>query len=535
MKRTVVALFTILLTTAAFAAETQRYLVATKRPYSADTLRALRDSVDRNVEPRAVEGFRTFRGFAAELTPEEAEALRASREVRFVEPVVERHALDVPRNLNGQTTTYGVDQVFARQANLGSHSGVVNVVVTDTGIDPNHVELKGVFTGGYNVFNKNDNVLDDHGHGTHVSGTIAAADNNEGVVGVAPNVRLWSVKLLNRSGAGTSEGILHGLDWIKAKKAELGGNWVVNMSLGSPSESEGEREAFQALADAGIIVVAAAGNSSAPNRPMPVGYPAAYPSVIAVAAVDQERNLAYFSSQGPEVDFAAPGVQVLSTMPTGSSLLAYIRDADRAYPADSVIGSAYGTVSADYVYCGIGRPEDFPPSLEGKIALIKRGGDISFANKTRAARAKGAIAVVIFNHDTSTGDWTLYSDDQASTETWPLVLKMKLADAQPLADKGAGHLTVSYDEDSYGENSGTSMACPHVTGAVALLWSIAPEATQEQIVNALTATALDLGDAGPDSQYGAGLINVYTAAKMLAPGAFPSSTTGRRPGRRGTR
>jgi serine protease len=538
MKRSVVALFSILLTTAAFAAETietRRYLVGTKLPFSASTIRALRDSVDNVVEPRAVQGFESFRGFAAELTAGEVEKLRSSREVRWVEPVIPRYALDVERNLAGQTITYGVDQIFARQANLGKRTGQVNVVIVDTGIDSSHVELKDIFMGGYNVFSNNDNVIDDHGHGTHVSGTIAAADNNQGVIGVSPNVRLWSVKALNRSGAGTNEGILEALDWIRAKKEELGGNWVVNMSLGAPGESVGEREAFQKMADAGIIVVAAAGNSSTPNRPMPVGFPGAYPTVIAVAAVDDDRNLAYFSSQGPEVDFAAPGVEVLSTVPTDSNLLAYVRDAEKAYRADPIIGTDFGTVQGDYVFCGIGRPEDFPASMTGKIALIKRGGEISFANKTRAAKAKGAIAVVIFNNDTTVNEWTLFSDDQAGQEDWPLVVKMRLTDGQALADKGSGRMTVSYNNDSYGENSGTSMACPHVAGAVALLWALAPNATPEQIVNAMSVTALDLGTAGPDNEFGLGLVNVYTAAKMLAPGAFQSSTTGRRPGTRGKR
>ena len=534
-KRIAVFLFALAVTTSAFA-ETQRYIVGTKRAFADGALRAVRDSADGvELDSRNVAGFGVVRAFAADLTPEEAAALRESGEVRFVEPVLERYAFDAARNLGGQTMPLGIHLTGARFAWAARRSGTVNVVVTDTGIDPTHPELKDAYAGAYNVFNKGDAAVDDHGHGTHVSGTIAAADNDIGVVGVTPGgVRLWAVKVLNAKGAGSSEGILHALDWVAKQKQERGGNWVVNMSLGASSASEGEREAFQKMADAGIIVVAASGNSSTANKPAPVAFPAAHPSVVAVGAIDDRRRLASFSGQGPEVDFAAPGVSVLSTVPVGSNFLAYVATSARRFAVEPLVGSAVGTVTGDYVFCGVGKPEEFPAAVRGNIALIRRGGEISFANKTRAAKAAGAVAVAIFNHDESDNPWTLLSDDKAPTEQWPIVLRLRKQDGEDLVAKGPGRITLSHVADDYAELSGTSMATPHVTGAIALLWMLAPDASAETILAALRTTAGDLGTPGPDPQFGAGAINIFEAARLLAPGAFPTGpTTGRGAGRRG--
>lgn len=535
MKRATVFLFAVLLATTVSAAETRRYLVATKRPFAAGGLKALQDSVDTSVELRRVNGFQAFRGFAAELTEDEVATLRASKEVRFVEPVVERHAFELNRNLRGQTIPYGIQALSARQAASGFRKGLVNVVVIDTGIDYNHPELKAIYAGGYNVFTKTDDPNDDHGHGTHVSGTIAAADNNLGVIGVAPNVRLWSVKMLNAGGSGESEGMIAALEWVLKKKQEVGGRWVVNMSLGSDQQSEAEREVFARVTAEDIIIVAAAGNASTAGNPAPVAFPAAYPGVHAIAAVDQQRRLAFFSCQGPEIDFAAPGVDVLSTVPVASNTLAYVSDETSIAEVTALKGSKRGTITAPYVYVGIGRPEDFPAGgLAGKIALIQRGGDITFANKTRAAKAAQAAAVVIFNNDGTFNPWTLLSDAAANKEEWPVVLQLTQERGAALAAKGTGSLTLFYDYDDYGELSGTSMSAPHVAAAMALLWSFAPDARPADLYSALAQTAIDLGEPGHDVQFGAGAINVYAAGLRLAPSAFAGgATTGRGMGRRG--
>src|SRR5205823_10178266 len=113
----------------------------------------------------------------------------------------------------------------------------VNVAVIDTGIDFTHPDLRRAYAGGYNALSPADAPRDDNFHGTHVAGTIAATDNGFGVLGVAPDVRLWAVKVLDQSGNGDSEHVVAGVDWVLSKKKELGGHWIINLSLGALEKS----------------------------------------------------------------------------------------------------------------------------------------------------------------------------------------------------------------------------------------------------------------------------------------------------------
>lgn len=532
MNRIYSVVLAVLLTTAAFAAESQRYLVGTTRPARTAHVREL---IGDTVEARSVVPFEAFTGFAADLTEDEAASLRTSANVRWVEPVRERHALAQTFHPLRQTVPFGLDTISARQAQLGKAKGITNVVVIDTGVDYRHPELSGIWAGGRNVLTNTDDPLDDDSHGTHVAGTIAAADNNLGVVGVAPNVRLWSVKILDAQGNGTTEGLAKAIDWIAAKKDELGGNWVINLSLGGYAESLAEREAFQRLQDKGILTIAAAGNLSTPAKPAPVSFPAAYPSVVAVGATTFNGTLATFSGQGPELDLAAPGVGVLSTLPLGATDLWYVLDHDTPTFVEELIGSKRGVVSGEFVYCGAGKVDEFPSTVAGKIALIRRGEEVPFADKARRAKEAGAIAVAIFDNVAvpTPGQWTLYRTEEDRFYDWPITVRLTMQTGEALRAAGPHTISVTYTNEAYAEKSGTSMASPHVAGAAALLWSLAPDATPQQIVNALTVTATDLGTAGADPQFGAGMINVLAAARFLAPSAFSGITTGRPIGRRG--
>jgi serine protease len=539
MKRTILTVFSLLLTTAAFAADTQRYLVATNAAATGARGRitaGVKQMMGDDFETRAaVVPFASFAGFAASLTESELATLRQSPSVRWVEPVVERHALVQDRHPLRQTVPFGISTIFAAPAQSATPKGIVNVAVVDTGIDYRHPDLQKAYAGGWNIYTNTADPLDDDGHGTHVSGTIGATDNGFGVVGVAPNVRIWSVKVLDAQGNGTTEGVLKGLDWVMAQKTALGGNWVVNLSLGSTIDSEGEREAFQLVADRGILIVAAAGNRSTSTTPAPVSFPAAYPSVVAVAAVTFDGKHAFFSSQGPELDLSAPGVDILSTIPTGVRDVAYLADGNSATFSTAVTGSKRGVVSGEFVYCGTGKVGDYPASVAGRIALIQRGDSISFADKTRRAKEAGAIAVAIFDNVAvpTNNAWTLFSDETDREYDWPVTVRLPLEIGQALVAAGSHPVTIAYTKDEYGESSGTSMACPHVVGSAALLWTLAPDATAQQIVSALTTTATDLGAPGPDTEYGAGLINLNAAAHFIAPSSFTGITTGRPIGQRG--
>ncbi len=189
-----------------------------------------------------------------------------------------------------------------------SYNGTgIKVGILDTGIDASHPDLTGRVFGGKNLINPLKSYKDDNGHGTHVAGTVAASDNEIGVIGVGPEIKLYALKALNANGSGYLSDIIEGLQWAVTNHLN-----VVNMSLGTDSDNPAFKDAIRIAADAGLIMVAAAGNDA-----RDVDYPAAYEKVMAVAAVDINSDIAYFSSPGTEVDVSAPGVNVLSTIPGG--------------------------------------------------------------------------------------------------------------------------------------------------------------------------------------------------------------------------
>jgi len=202
-----------------------------------------------------------------------------------------------------ETLPWGVDRIDADLVWGITTGDPVKVAIVDTGIDLAHPDLKDNIKGGYNAINSQKSANDDNGHGTHVAGIVAAIDNEIGVIGVGPKIDLYAVKVLNRRGSGYLSDVIEGLDW-----AISNGMQVVNMSLGTASNVLSFQEAVQRVNAAGIVQVAAAGNSGGA-----VSYPAAYPEVIAVSATDSSDTIASWSSRGPEVDLAAPGVSIYST------------------------------------------------------------------------------------------------------------------------------------------------------------------------------------------------------------------------------
>ena len=556
MRRTVISAFILLLTASAFAQETQRYFVGTRGPVTDDGMvRRLYRDADSQAQPRGVMTFKIVNAFAADLTADEVRALKASPQVTYIEPVQEMHAFATPlRNYNGQTVPAGIDAVKARDVWSAGRGTGTNVVVIDTGVDYKHPDLKGIYQGGDDYVNNDGDPMDDAGHGTHVSGTIAAADDNAGVVGIAPNVRLWAIKVLNSEGTGSNDKLIKGLDWVVAKKKELGGNWVVNLSLGHPGSSATERTAVNRSLDAGIIIVAASGNESTSASIAVVAYPAGYPNVLAIGAIDSTEKIASFSNQGPELDLVAPGVGVLSSVAEGFGSKTYVGQSSDLFYSVPVTGTPTGSISGQFVFCGFGASaSDYPASVQGKIALVARGGNIAFAWKSRRAKEAGAIGVVIYNRpdaDVNDLNWgmrpitTSPQPDDVWTADYQFLLTVGVTyeDGIALQAKAGSPaaLTAVNEKDDYDVYSGTSMATPHVVGAAALIWSLAPNATASDVRNALMSTAKDLGNTGLDNTYGNGMVNVLAAAKLLAPSAFnptvethPQPTTGRVPGRRG--
>lgn len=206
-----------------------------------------------------------------------------------------------------QSLPWGIAKINAPEAWAITKGEGIVVCVVDTGLDHLHPDLTDNIKGGENLITQGADYYDDNGHGTHVAGTISARDNSIGVVGVAPLSKIWAAKVLGASGSGTSQDVADGILSCVNNGAD-----VINMSLGSSSPSSVIQSAVNEALAAGIIVVAAAGNDGGP-----VGYPAKFPGVIAVSATDSGNRLASFSNFGPEIAFAAPGVNIDSCVPPG--------------------------------------------------------------------------------------------------------------------------------------------------------------------------------------------------------------------------
>ena len=204
-----------------------------------------------------------------------------------------------------QIIPWGTARIGANKAWPASQGKTVNVAVLDTGIYAKHPDLQANVKGGVNIINSKRPFYDDNGHGTHLAGTIGAVDNGAGIIGVAPQVNLFAVKVLDENGRGSIADIVRGLDWCVQNKMQ-----VVNMSFGSNRPSAAFHQAVKAAAGAGIVLVAAAGNDGSKNS---VDYPAVYPETIAIGGINERNQLFIFSSQGPEIDLVAPATRVLST------------------------------------------------------------------------------------------------------------------------------------------------------------------------------------------------------------------------------
>jgi len=249
-------------------------------------------------------------GFVSEADEEKVlDALRADPRVESAEPMAVYKEMFVPNDPLYAEKQWHLKRVGAEKAWDYACGEGVTVAVVDTGIacydkSPfmKGTDLQGTqCTAGWNFVDDRAEAWDDQGHGTHVAGTIAQTTNNgKGVAGLAYCATLMPVKVLSKQGWGTTANVAEGIRWAADHGAQ-----VVNLSLGGPIKSKILEDAVQHAVDKGVLVVAAAGNSG-----KSVGYPAAYPQVLAVSATDNKDNIAWFSSRGPQVGIAAPGVGV---------------------------------------------------------------------------------------------------------------------------------------------------------------------------------------------------------------------------------
>ncbi len=234
----------------------------------------------------------------------------------------------------GDTTTYawqdddpetpwGIERTFDGNFDGDAYTGSVQVAVVDTGIDLDHPDLAANIAWAVDMTGKTGGD-DDNGHGTHVAGTIAAVRDSNGVVGMAPNIQLYAVKVLDRRGSGSWQDVMNGIyaavkgpDGIVDTADDAD---VISMSLGASSDPGQEfHDAIIYAYNHGVVLVAAAGNEGdGDGSTTELSYPAAYDEVIAVGATDKDDSIASFSNSGYFVEVSAPGVNIYSTYKDGS-------------------------------------------------------------------------------------------------------------------------------------------------------------------------------------------------------------------------
>ncbi|MFC4436239.1 MULTISPECIES: S8 family peptidase [Natrialbaceae] len=292
--------------------DSEPYIVGTSGRKGRDEARQRADSV-RHVLHFGDTGW----AVAGEFSEEARKNLRRRNDVRYVEEDGEVEAIghstdeDDGDPAEEQVLPWGIDRVDADVAHHdGETGGGSSVAIIDTGIDPGHETLE--VTGGEAFVSClglgcEEDWDDDQGHGTHCAGTADALDSDVGVVGVSTDADLYAVKVLDALGTGSMSDVAAGIEWTADQGIDVG-----SLSLGG-GDSETLRDACKYAQREGTLLVAAAGNDG-PDEDS-VSYPAAYDECLAVSATTEDDDIASFSSRGEEVELAAPGADVLSSLP----------------------------------------------------------------------------------------------------------------------------------------------------------------------------------------------------------------------------
>jgi subtilisin family serine protease len=442
---------------------------------------------------------------AVELSSGAVAALKKHSAIALIEEDVKRYPLAAtepsgPPYKPGQLVPYGIKLVQADQ--MPSHdtlAGNRTVCIIDSGYGLGHEDLPtATVTGDDDIGGAGPWSVDGSHHGTHVAGTIAALNNkNKGVVGVLPRnkVKLHIVKVFGDDGAWAYSSTLANA----AKKCQTAGANVISMSLGGPLPNSTERKTFDNLKAAGILSIAAAGNGGNTQT----SYPAGYGAVMSVAALDENKAWATFSQRNSDVEIAAPGVSVLSTVPMGTGSNSSLVVGATTYAPGGMDGSPKTTATAALADFGLGDAID--TGVSGKVCLIARG-NITFADKVLNCQNSGGVGAVVFNNVAGGFGGTL----GGVATTIPSVTASDAEGAAMLGQLGQT-ATVTVEASNYAFFDGTSMATPHVSAVAALVWSYFPTCTGEQIRLSLNNSALDLGTAGRDVKFGYGLVQAKSA------------------------
>jgi subtilisin family serine protease len=451
-----------------------------------------------NAGGRVVFELAEVNALAVDLPRRALAALKKSPYAQFVEEDVPRYAMRATSRatLAGQVTPYGIPMVQADQVS-DADAGNRTLCIVDSGIDAAHEDHQGNLLSGVNFSGSGDWNTDELDHGTHVAGTIAAVNNDIGVIGVLPNkhLNIFISKVFDASGSASSSVISKAM--LACRKT--GHANVISMSLGGSGASKLEQLVVKFLAGRDILLIAAAGNGGTSA----VSYPAGFAEVVSVAAIDQNMAHASFSQFNPDVELSGPGVGVLSTVPMGTGTDSSASAGGANYAVIAMAGSPFASATSTLYHFGIGDAVD--PNAAGKVCLIARG-TIAFSDKVLNCQNSGGVAALIYNNVPGPLNGTL-----SGVATSIPSVGADGNDSVALEAAVGQSATVTVSQSNYAVFDGTSMATPHVSAVAALVWSKHPTCTAAQMRDSLDKSALDLGDTGRDDNFGFGLVQAQAA------------------------
>ncbi|WIT13223.1 S8 family serine peptidase [Paucibacter sediminis] len=443
-----------------------------------------------------------------EVPTQAIKGLEHNPNVEYIEEDVKRYPLGgtSPSTgspyATGQLVPYGIKMVQADQL-PDTYAANRKICIIDSGYSRGHEDLDASanITGEYDSGTGNWYTDENH-HGTHVAGTISALNNSGvGVVGVNANgrIKLHIVKVFGADGWAYSSTLASA-----ANKCGTAGANVISMSLGGSRLNKTEDKAFSTLASKGVLSIAAAGNDGTTAK----SYPAGYASVMSVAALDENKQWASFSQYNSKVEIAAPGVNVLSTVPMGAGSASSLSVGASTYAPGGMDGSPKTSASAPLADFGLG--DVVNAAMAGKVCLIARG-TIDFATKVSNCQSSGGVGAVVYNNVAGGFGGTLGTTitnipSVTASDTEGAAMKLQLGQTANL----------SVTPTNYAFYDGTSMATPHVSAVAALVWSYFPNCTAAQMRTSLDNSAEDLGTAGRDVKYGYGLVRAKAAYDRIA-------------------
>jgi len=452
--------------------------------------------------------FKRANAISMRIRASEVHMLEQDPDVTYVEEDIKMYPLS-------EEYPWGVNLVNGNSADSipspKSGENCFKICVVDTGVRVEHPDIP--FSRGDGKIEGRDfrlpygqtwyNPSPSANHGTHVTGTIIAAGNNNigvaGVISRSDNFCMMHARVFGDNiSAGQYVSVIDGaVEWCAD-----GGARVINMSLGFTQDLRASQEIYKQLTREGILVIAAAGNQGKSTYE----FPASYSDVISVAAIDKNFKWASFSQHNDQVDITAPGKDIVSTV----AGIGVTDQKGNKFGGDLMVYSVSSTrsIPGGLVDCGLGTSRCF--GAEGNICLIERG-EIPFVDKVRNCQTGGGIGVIVYNNNENALVGSLGGEDHGLRIP---AITVSMANGQ-LLKSAASRVAIEFNFPAVTKKSGTSMAAPHVTGVASRIWAAKPSCSNLQVREALERTAVDLGITGRDDYYGHGLVQAGPAYNYL--------------------